>query len=427
MQQYQHEGDFVSAHEYEQLVQSLERPRKLMLMVKAGEPVDAVINSILPYLEEGDIIIDGGNSAYQDTQRRFHFLKEKGIEFIGCGVSGGEEGALLGPSLMPGGTPAAWEHTKEIFEAIAAKDSMGAPCVTHIGEDGAGHYVKMVHNGIEYGVMQLLAETYEYLHLAHGRTVSQIADIFASFGAGKLSSYLFEIMVDVLKKEDEFHAGSHLVEYILDKAGQKGTGKWTSLDALERGVAIPTLTEAVFARYISAKKELRTELANAYQSQHGESTRSCDDILPHLEQALYGSIFACYAQGYELIQCAAKEEHWTIDLAEVSRIWQGGCIIRAEMLRTIADALSTDSSQHLLQAPSIVSEMKQAQSASTRILADAADCAIPMLCFGASASYVQMMTSEKTSAYIIQGLRDRFGSHTYERTDRSGTFHTDWE
>lgn len=408
-------------------VQSLGGPKKICIMVKAGPAVDAVIASLLPHLKKGDIIIDGGNSHYRDTQRREKEVKKKGVFFVGCGVSGGEEGALNGPSLMPGGGKQAWRGIKKILEAIAAKDFAGDPCVTHIGTDGAGHYVKMVHNGIEYAVMQLMAETYALYRMVYKLPANKIADRFEKMNNGKLNSFLFEIAIPVLRKKDEKTGQCCLIYNILDKASQKGTGKWASQDALDRGVAIPTITQAVYARYISAEKDVRKTLEKIYPDGHKKPT-SLARFDRLVEEALYGAILSSYAQGYDLIQKAATEEKWQVDLAEISRIWEGGCIIRAKLLGIVhhAYAETKKTGGHVFEIPAIVPRMKKHIPALRKLVSASVASGISLSGFSSALYYFESMTEQRLPANFIQGLRDYFGAHTYERTDAKGTFHTDW-
>jgi len=424
------EEDFSGYKKYRQFVQSIKRPRKIMIMVKAGAPVDYVIADIKPYLQKGDVVIDGGNSFYKDTQRRTVELKKKGIHFVGCGVSGGEEGALKGPSLMPGGSKAAWKTIKPIITKIAAKDFSGGPCVTHVGPDGAGHYVKMVHNGIEYGVMQLMAETYALLRRVYGLSALEISKIFAKYNKGKLDSFLFDIAVPVLAKECEPGKDSSCLIYsILDKASNKGTGKWASIDALDRGVAVPSITQAVYARYISTEKNVRVKLEKKYTHKHTMKKMSQKTFEKLLEDALYAASISIFAQGYDLITKAAAEEKWDIDLVEVSRIWEGGCIIRAKMLKVFRDAYSRNRNkqQHLLLLPAVEKLMKVHASKLRKLVGEATASGIALPGFGSSLFYFESMTEERLPANFIQGLRDYFGAHTYERIDMKGSFHTDWE
>lgn len=407
-------------------INSIERPRKIIVLVKAGAPVDKVIESIQPYLDEDDMIIDCGNSYYLDTQRRSEDLQQKNIHFIGCGVSGGEEGALNGPSLMPGGSKKSWEDLQPILAAIAAKDFNGGPCVTHIASGGSGHYVKMVHNGIEYAVMQMMADAYELLRTLYKLPANEISQIFAQYQAGKLNSYLFEIAVEVLKKEDEFEDG-YLIDYILDRAGNKGTGKWTAVDALNRGVGLPAITAAVHARYNSAYKPLRQELSKIYAPNERNADIPLQDFVPILENALYAGMLSAYAEGYHLIQVAAEENNWDINLSEVARIWEGGCIIRAQILNLIHEAYqSADRNTHLLAIKSITEQIAPAIPALKEVVAYCADNHLQSPALAAGLYYFISMTSQDTSANFIQGLRDYFGAHTYQRIDREGTYHTQW-
>ncbi len=412
----------------EDFVAKLERPRRIIMMVKAGDPVDMVIEQLTPLLEKGDMIIDCGNSNYKDTQRRFNSLEEKGLIFVGCGVSGGEEGALKGPAIMPGGTQASWDALKEILEAIAAKDFSGKPCVTFVGENGAGHYVKMVHNGIEYGVMQMMAEAYEVLHSVYKLTPPQIAEIFKKYNDGKLQSYLFEISVAVLSEKDEFNKDGYLIDYILDKAAQKGTGKWTAIDALDRGISLPTITESVFARLNSSYKDKRVEISKLYPKENTKPDLPLEEFTQVLEDALYAGMLSSYAQGYHLIQAAAAEEGWKIDLAEVSRIWEGGCIIRAKILNTLHETFSkANANMHLFEIPEMQKDLQESVPYLRVLVGFCSEYGVPIPSLAGSLAYFESMTSEHLPANFLQGLRDYFGAHTYNRTDREGTFHTDWD
>jgi 6-phosphogluconate dehydrogenase len=427
-----HGNEYLKGYEeLKDFVESIERPRAIIILVKAGKPVDAVIEGLVPLLDEGDIIVECGNSYYKDTERRFNELKEQGINFFGCGVSGGEEGALLGPSLMPGGHKPSYERLKPILEAIAAKDFQGDPCVTYCGEGPAGHYVKMVHNGIEYGVMQLIAEAYQLLKDHFELDASQIADIFDQYNQGVLKSFLFEITVEVLRQKDEFQDG-HLIDYILDKAAQKGTGKWTAIDALDRGIPTPTIGEAVNARIMSSFKDKRVQLSQLFNSFELLDDWPLEQFTPVLEGALFVAMICSYAQGYHLIESASEEEGWGVDLSEASRIWQGGCIIRAEILKIFTEAFkNAEPGMHLFEIPEITQllnpedDYKGYQNLrDVVILATESGVAIP--CLSASLAYFDTMIKARCSANMIQGLRDNFGAHTYERTDREGSFHTDW-
>lgn len=407
-------------------VGTIDRPRSIILMVDAGEAVDALIDQLIPFLERGDCIVDGGNSNYRDTIRRSEALDKKGIAFIGCGISGGEDGALRGPSLMPGGSKSAWLRLRPIFEAIAARDFSQQPCVSYIGETGAGHYVKMVHNGIEYGVMQLMAEAYDILRTLYKLKAPEIAEIFSSFQKGKLQSYLFDIAVPVLQEKDEVARG-YLIDHILDKAGQKGTGKWTVMDAAERGVAIPTIAEAVFARVVSSDKELRVALARQYRNKPNRPTIAKGRIVKLLEEALFAGMIACYAQGFALIDRAANEENWKIDLSEIARIWEGGCIVRADLLKTIHDAYSNQPNQpYLLAIPTIARPLGKSLPMLRDVVALGSKHGVALPALSSSLNYLSGMTTANGPANFIQGLRDYFGAHTYERTNQTGTFHTKW-
>ncbi|MBT4220929.1 MAG: NADP-dependent phosphogluconate dehydrogenase [Candidatus Magasanikbacteria bacterium] len=426
LKEYAHE-QFVGAKDYKTFVRSIARPRKIMIMVKAGAPVDAVITDLVPHLQKGDIIIDGGNSHYTDTDRRVAALKEKGLLFLGCGVSGGEEGALRGPSLMPGGSKLAYKSMKKIFTAIAAADFSTGKCVSYIGDGGAGHYVKMVHNGIEYGVMQLLAEAYDmYTHI-YKLKAPHIGEIFSQFQKGKLRSFLLQISIDVLLKKDEF-TKKPLIDNILDKAAQKGTGKWTSTDTLSRGLPLPTITEAVFARYASGEKDRRVVLSTLYKKQQNAPLMPLEEFTDFMADALYAAIVSTYIQGYDLIARTSKEEKWNVNLSEVSRIWQGGCIIRAKLLQVFFDMYKGSSKKlvHPFAAPSIQRIMKKNTLALRQIAAFASEAGIPAAAFSTSLSYFDAMTRKRLPANFIQGLRDYFGAHTYERIDKKGSFHSDW-
>ncbi len=423
------EGNFQGLEQVGAFVRSIERPRKIMIMVKDGKPVDMVINGLMSHLDNGDIIIDGGNSYYRDTQRRFESCKKQGIQYIGCGVSGGEEGALNGPSLMPGGNKGAYRSVKKIFEAISAKDFAGKPCVTYIGDKGAGHYVKMVHNGIEYGIMQLMAETYQMLHTTLGMPAEDIAKVFEKFNAGKLDSYLMEIAVPVLSKGCAPGQHACLIYKVLDKASNKGTGKWTSIDALDRGVAVPSIAQSVFARYISTEKDERKKLEKLYKTSYKKKTIAKTRFTRTLEDALYAAIFSIFAQGYDLIQKAAEDEGWDIDMAEVSRIWEGGCIIRAKLLNVLHVAYDAHKNKqtHVFSVPTVAGIMKKHVPKLRSLVSFAVDAKIPNPAFSSALYYFESMTEDRLPANFIQGLRDYFGAHTYERIDKPGTFHTDWE
>jgi len=411
-----------------EFVSKIAKPRKIIIMVQAGAAVDSVIKQLTPLLDKNDLIIDCGNSNYKDTQNRFTQLKEKGLQFIGCGVSGGEEGALNGPSLMPGGSQQSYKKLEPIFKKIAAKDFNRKPCVTYIGNNGAGHYVKTVHNGIEYAVMQMMAEAYDILRTIYKLKPSEIAKIFEKYNKGPLASYLFEIGTEVLNKKDEFKSTKHLIDFILDKAAQKGTGTWTAIDALEHGTALPTITEAVFARLLSSEKEKRITLSKIYKKPKLTKKIPLTTFTKVLESALYAGMLSAYAQGYALIANTAKEEKWDINLSEVSRIWEGGCIIRAEILNFLHKTFKKSKPEtHLFEIPEVTKAMKKSIPSLRELIAYTALNAIATPSLSTALSYFESITQENLPANFIQGLRDYFGAHTYERTDKEGHFHTDWQ
>ena len=408
-----------------ELAASLERPRRIMLMVKAGKPVDEMIEQILPYLEQGDILIDGGNSFFEDTRRRFKALAAKGIRFVGMGVSGGEEGALKGPSLMPGGDEAAFSEIAPLFSKIAAQVADG-PCCSFVGPDGAGHYVKMVHNGIEYSDMQLIAEAYYILSKAGGLSASELHEVFARWNEGPLDSYLIEITRDIMAVNDR-ETGKPLVELILDKAGQKGTGKWTSQSALDLGIPTPAITEAVFARCMSAVKEERVVAATVLKGPQGTWTGDRQQLIQAVHDALYASKICSYAQGFALLAAASKEYGWNLQFGEISLLWRGGCIIRARFLDKIRDAFAKDANLSNLMLDSFfASVLAEAQAPWRLVLKTCRDLGIPTPAFNASLDYYDSYRQAVLPANLIQAQRDYFGAHTYERIDRPGTFHTEW-
>ncbi len=415
----------VAAYELEEFVAALRRPRIVMLMVKAGWPVDAFIEKLVPLLEPGDIIIDGGNSFFKDTERRAQELAEKGIHFLGVGISGGEEGARHGPSIMPGGPREAYEHVRPIFEAIAAKVD-GEPCVTYLGPRGAGHYVKMVHNGIEYGDMQLIAETYDILHRGMGLTTDQLHEVFAQWNEGVLSSYLIEITADIFTKVDEL-TGKPLVDVILDVAEQKGTGLWTSEQGLELKVPTPTINAAVEARIISMYKDERVRASQVLAGPEGTSTGD-HDVVDVVGDALYAAKICSYAQGFALLRKASEEYEYNLDYGEIARIWRGGCIIRARFLDDIRRAYAEEPDlPNLLLAPFFRDAMNARHAALRRVVQMAADLGIPAPAMSASLAYYDSYRSERLPANLIQAQRDYFGAHTYRRVDRDGVFHTEWQ
>jgi len=410
----------------EEFVNSLETPRKIMMMVKAGEATDATIESLLPLLDKGDILIDGGNTNYNDTIRRNVYLSEKGINFIGTGVSGGEEGALHGPSIMPGGQKEAYELVKPILESIAAKAKDGKPCVAYIGPDGAGHYVKMVHNGIEYADMQLIAESYDLMKNVLNMSHQEIAETFKIWNEGELDSYLIEITADIFNKLDE--DGTPLVEKVLDKAGQKGTGKWTSINALDLGVPLTIITESVFARTISSQKEERVIAHEAIQNEKNNFEGNKDEFLEAIREALYMSKICCYAQGFAQMKEASASYNWDLQLGDLAMIWREGCIIRAQFLQKIKDAYDLDNDlQNLLLDPYFKGIVEKYQQSLRKVASTAILTGTPVPTFASAINYFDSYTAKDLPANLIQAQRDYFGAHTYERKDKAGTFHTDWK
>jgi 6-phosphogluconate dehydrogenase len=419
--------NIVGTHSLEQLCASLERPRRVMIMVKAGKPVDVVIESLLPWLEEGDIVIDGGNSQYQDSERRTAELAEKGLLFIGTGVSGGEEGALLGPSIMPGGNPEAWPHVKPIFQAIAAKTDAGEPCCDWVGRGGAGHFVKMVHNGIEYGDMQMICEVYEMMKAGLEMSNEQMHEVFARWNDGVLDSYLVEITRDILGYRDE--NGEATLDFILDTAGQKGTGKWTGIAALEAGQPLTAIAEAVFARCVSALKDERVAASEVLEGPGALFDGDRAALIDDLEQALYASKIVSYAQGYQLMRAMSEEQDWALDYGAVALMWREGCIIRSRFLGNLRDAFEKDSElANLMLDDFFRAAIDQAQASWRRVVATAVKLGIPMPAIGAALAYYDGYRSERLPANLLQAQRDYFGAHTYERIDRprGEFFHTNW-
>jgi 6-phosphogluconate dehydrogenase len=417
------------SHSPQEFVASLERPRKIILLVKAGQPVDWTIDLIKPALQEGDIIIDGGNSYFKDTERREKELQATGMFMIGSGTSGGEKGALLGPSLMPGGDRDAYEQIRPIWEAIAAKVPDG-PCVTYIGPGGSGHFVKMIHNGIEYGDMQLIAEAYWILHHGLGLEVNELADIFDEWNRGDLESYLIEITAQILRVKDP-ETGKPLLDLVLDKAGQKGTGKWASQMALDLGVAIPTIDAAIVARNISAQKSERVAAAQQFSvPASSEPAANKQEMVNAVRDALYAAKICSYAQGMNVIKAASDQFGWNINLSEVARIWQGGCIIRAKFLGLIKAAyLRQPALVNLLLHSEFKSRIDRSQTSWRMIAAHAIRMGLPIPAFAASLSYFDLYRSANLPLNLTQAQRDFFGSHTYERTDKpdQGFVHTEWE
>jgi 6-phosphogluconate dehydrogenase len=413
------------AYSIEEFVGLLERPRRIMLMVKAGPPVDAVLAQLKPYLEPGDLVIDGGNSFFKDTERRGGELAEMGILYIGTGVSGGEYGALHGPSIMPGGPEEAYRLIEPIFTAIAAKVD-GEPCVTYIGPRGAGHYVKMVHNGIEYGNMQLIAETYDLLHRGAGLSAAELHEVFAEWNRGELSSYLIEITADIFAQIDE-ETGRPLVDLILDEAKQKGTGKWTSQNALDLGVPTPTINAAVTARIISAYKAERVAASKVLSGPSPVLEVDPGEVVRTLRDALYAAEICSYAQGFALLRAANQEYDYNLDLAAIARIWRGGCIIRARLLNDIRTTFERNPDlPNLLVDPTFGEVVQERQGALRQVVQWAAARGIPTPAFSASLAYYDAYRTARLPANLIQAQRDYFGAHTYRRIDKEGVFHTEW-
>jgi 6-phosphogluconate dehydrogenase len=428
MENYGSEGQFTPAESLEEFVSSLEKPRRIIVMVKAGAPVDGVIEDLAPLLDDGDIVIDAGNSKFLDTRRRTEECREKGLRFIGSGVSGGEEGALKGPSIMPGGEREAYGEIEEIFTTIAAQVD-GTPCCAYIGPDGAGHYVKMVHNGIEYADMQLITEAYDLLRHGAGMSVGELSKVFEEWNEGDLDSFLIDITAKVLAKEDA-ETGKPLIDVIVDQAEQKGTGRWTSQDALELGVPLTAITEAVFARGLSALREERAAASGVLAGPRpGDTTVSSDSLVDDVRQALYASKVVAYAQGFEQMTAASKTYDWNLDMGSLATIWRGGCIIQARFLDRIKEAYEDDSGQvaaNLLVMPYFRDAVADAQDAWRRVISKAVELGVPVPAFSSSLAYYDGYRRERGPANMIQGLRDYFGAHTYRRVDREGSFHTRW-
>ncbi|MDG1875743.1 MAG: decarboxylating NADP(+)-dependent phosphogluconate dehydrogenase [Mariniblastus sp.] len=417
----------VGAHSPEELCSQLKSPRRVMIMVKAGKPVDKVIESLLPHLDEGDIVIDGGNSEFPDSIRRTKDLADKGILYIGTGVSGGEEGALKGPSIMPGGNPDAWEHVKPIFQSIAAKTDQGEPCCDWVGRGGAGHFVKMVHNGIEYGDMQMICETYHMMKEGLGMSNDEMHSVFAKWNTDVLDSYLIEITTDILGYKDE--DGVSTVDVILDKAGQKGTGKWTAISALDIGQPLTLIGEAVFSRCLSALKDERVTASKVLQGPDTQFDGDPTALINDLEQALYASKIVSYAQGYQLMRAISDEHDWGLNYGAIALMWRGGCIIRSAFLENIRDAFAKDPElTNLLLDPFFEKAVETAQASWRRVVATAVTLGIPMPAISAALAYYDGYRTERLPANLLQAQRDYFGAHTYERTDkpRGEFFHTNW-
>ncbi|MFI5617278.1 NADP-dependent phosphogluconate dehydrogenase [Streptomyces sp. NPDC051567] len=427
VEEFGHEGSFVAAGSAKEFVDALERPRRLIIMVKAGDPTDAVIREFAPLLEEGDVIIDGGNAHFEDTRRRERELRERGIHFVGVGISGGEEGALLGPSIMPGGSRESYESLGPLLEKISAKAADGTPCTSHMGPDGAGHFVKMVHNGIEYADMQLIAEAYHLLREVAGYSPAKIAETFRTWNEGRLDSYLIEITAEVLAHTDAA-TGRPFVDVVADAAEQKGTGRWTVQIALDLGVPVSGIAEAVFARAVSGHGELRAasrELAGP--SATALSGEAADAFAAQVEQALYASKIVSYTQGFHQIQAGSEEYGWGVDLGAVASLWRGGCIIRAAFLDRIRAAYDARPGlPGLLADAHFAEEIGAAQEGWRAAVVAAVGQGIPVPAFAASLAYYDALRTERLPAALTQGQRDFFGAHTYRRTDREGSFHTLW-
>jgi 6-phosphogluconate dehydrogenase len=418
----------VGARSVKELVGALKKPRKIMIMVKAGAPVDAVIDEVAPLLDPGDILIDGGNTHYPDSTRRTRDLKKRGLLFVGTGVSGGEEGALKGPSIMPGGNPEAWPHVKPIFQGIAARVEDGTPCCDWVGAEGAGHYVKMVHNGIEYGDMQLICEGYQLMKDILGMDAPSMSEVFGRWNRGKLDSYLVEITRDILAYKDE-STGRPLVDLILDTAGQKGTGKWTVTSALDLGVPLTLIGEAVFSRCLSAQKDERVKASEVIKGPAKPAGLDRKEIVDALEQALYASKLVSYAQGFALMNAMARESSWEINNGSVALMWRGGCIIRSAFLGKIKEAFDRDPKlANLLLDPYFTGEITKAQAGWRRVAAAAASQGIPIPAMSSALSYFDGYRTGRLPANLLQAQRDYFGAHTYERIDRprGEFFHTNW-
>lgn len=417
----------IGTHSLEDFFRTLKRPRKVIFMVKAGAPVDEFIQLCLPHCEPGDILIDGGNSLYTDTNRRVDELKTKGIIFIGMGVSGGEEGARHGPSIMPGGNPDGWPHIKNIFQAIAAKADNGEPCCDWVGDQGAGHYVKMVHNGIEYGDMQLICEAYSLMDKVLGYSSQEMHDAFATWKKGELDSYLIEITSDIFKVNDE--NGKPLLDSILDVAGQKGTGKWTVINALDLGMPLTLIGEAVFARCLSAIKEERVEASKKLSGPTDPFKGDKKAFIDFIKHALYASKIISYAQGFMLMRQAAQDYGWKLNFGAVAMMWRGGCIIRSTFLGKIKEAYAKNPSlKNLLLDDFFIGEVKKCQQGWRKTISTAAELGIPVPCFSSALSFYDGYRSAKLPANLLQAQRDYFGAHTYERVDkpRGQFFHTNW-
>jgi len=419
--------NIIGCHSVQELVKVLKKPRKIMMMVKAGKPVDELIEQLLPHLEDGDILIDGGNSHFPDTIRRTQYVESKGKLYIGTGVSGGEEGALRGPSIMPGGSPAAWPHVKPIFQKIAAKTDKGEPCCDWVGENGAGHFVKMVHNGIEYGDMQMICETYHLMKDGLGMSNEEMHKVFAEWYEGELNSYLIEITRDILAYKDE--EGKYVLDLILDAAGQKGTGKWTVIAALDTGQPLTLIGEAVFARCLSALKEERLAASRVLKGPQAAFTGDKKQMIDDLRKALYASKIVSYAQGYQLMRAAAAEYKWNLNYGGIALMWRGGCIIRSVFLGKIKEAFDRNPNlSNLLLDPFFADAVQKAQPSWRRVITMAVQMGIPVPALSTALAFFDGYRCERLPANLLQAQRDYFGAHTYERVDRprGQYFHTNW-
>ncbi len=419
--------NFVGCHSLQEMADSLEKPRKVFLMIRAGQAVDDMIDQLVPLLETGDIIIDGGNSNFHDTIRRTEYVESKGLYYIGVGVSGGEEGALNGPSMMPGGSPEAWPYVKPIFQSICAKVEDGTPCCDWVGENGAGHFVKMVHNGIEYGDMQLICEAYQVMHDGLGMTNDEMHQVFEDWNHTELDSYLIGITADILAYKDE--NGEEVLDKILDTAGQKGTGKWASISALDEGVPLTLISEAVFARCLSAMKEERVDASKEYPREIPPFEGDRDAFLEELRQALYASKIISYAQGYALMRSAAKTYHWNLNYGGIALMWRGGCIIRSAFLGKIKDAYDKNPDlSNLLMDDYFADTIRGLLPAWRDVATYAVKTGIPIPAISSALSYFDGYTTKRLPANLLQAQRDYFGAHTYERIDapRGQMFHTNW-
>lgn len=419
--------NFKGTSTVESFVETIDSPRKILIMVKAGEPVDMVIDELTPYLDKGDIIIDGGNSNFGDTNRRVEALKEKEILFVGMGVSGGEEGARKGPSLMPGGNKEAWPHLREMLESISAKAFDGSPCCAWVGNQGAGHFIKMVHNGIEYADMQIISEAYHFMKVILGMKPQIMSETFSDWNETELDSYLIEITANILKVKDD--QGEPLLDKILDSAGQKGTGKWTAVTSLEQGVALPVISQAVYSRFFSSLTDLRRQFANRISTPILVSNQDRELLLHSLAQALFASRMVAYAEGFFLITKTGKEFNWDIDPSSAARIWQGGCIIRSDLLNEIQKAYTDEISlEHLFLSSFYSASFRKLITGWRKIVSTAVNEGLPTPAMSAALLQYDTLRSEKLPANLIQAQRDYFGAHTYERVDRlkGKFFHTDW-